>query len=147
MLMAAARAAQDGGLGPRGWVAMDPQADFDESEIRDAERRLEAALEAGDASGWVFDYTEDAVFDGGGEQAVVGRESLLAMARSMRPLRSVSIRPLRTEGRDDLAAVWTRASWVSGPAEGQRTTVDVRGILVWRKEPDGVWRVAMEHIG
>jgi ketosteroid isomerase-like protein len=127
-------------------VAMDPQATFDESEIRDAERRLETALEAGDPTTWVFDYTEDAVFDGGGEHAAVGRESLLAMARSMRPLRSVSIRPLRTEGREDLAVVWTQASWVSGPVD-QATTVDVRGMLVWRKEPDGVWRVAMEHIG
>lgn len=125
---------------------MDRQATFDQSEIRDAERRLEAALEASDPTAWVFDYTEDAVFDGGGEHAAVGRESLLAMARSMRPLRSVSIRPLRTEGREGLAVVWTQASWVSGP-EDQPTTVEVRGMLVWRKEPDGVWRVAMEHIG
>jgi ketosteroid isomerase-like protein len=125
---------------------MDLQADLDESEIRDAERRLETALESDDPTAWVFDYTEDAVFDGGGEHAAVGRESLLAMARSMRPLRSVSIRPLRTAGRQDLAVVWTEASWISGP-EDQPTTVEVRGILVWRKEPDGVWRVAMEHIG
>ncbi|QNN52478.1 YybH family protein [Nocardioides mesophilus] len=126
---------------------MHPQAPFDESEIREAERRLEAALEAADPTSWVLEYTEDAVFDGGGEHAVVGRESLLAMAGSMRPLGSVSIRPLRTEGREGLVAVWCQASWVSGPAESQPTTVDVRGILVWRKEPDGVWRVAMEHIG
>jgi len=125
---------------------MDPQATFDESEIRDAERRLETALEAGDPTAWVFDYTENAVFDGGGEHAVVGRESLLAMARSMPPLRSVSIRPLRTEGRKDLAVVWTQGSWVSGP-EDHPTRVEVRGMLVWRKEPDGLWRVAMEHIG
>ena len=26
-------------------------------------------------------------------------------------------------------------------------TVDVRGIMLWRKEPDGRWRVAMEHVG
>ena len=125
---------------------MDPHADFDESEIRDAERRLETALEAADPTAWVFDYTEDAVFDGGGEHAAVGRESLLAMARSMRPLRSVSIRPLRTEVREGLAVVWTQASWVSG-LEDQPASVEVRGILVWRKEPDGVWRVVMEHIG
>jgi len=25
--------------------------------------------------------------------------------------------------------------------------VAARGILVWRKEADGVWRVAMEHLG
>jgi hypothetical protein len=87
------------------------------------------------------------VFDGGGDHAVVGREWLLAMARSMRPLRSVSIRPLRTEGIGGLAAVWLEAAWVSGPTESDPTNVEVRGMIVWRKEPDGVWRVAMEHIG
>ena len=126
---------------------MDPQAMFDESEIRAAEHRLETALEADDPAAWVLDYTEDAVFDGGGEHAVVGRDSLLAMARSMRPLGSVSIRPLRTEGRGDLAVVWVEAGWVSGPAASEPTTVEVRGMILWRKEPDGVWRVAMEHIG
>ena len=125
---------------------MTTEAVFDESEIRAAEHRLEVALEADDPTAWVFEYTEDAVFDGGGEHAVVGRESLLAMARSMRPLRSVSIRPLRTEGRGGLAAVWAEASWVSGPPD-EPTKVDVRGMILWCKEPDGVWRVAMEHIG
>jgi ketosteroid isomerase-like protein len=126
---------------------MDPKAMFDESEIRAAERRLETALGADDPTAWVFEYTEDAVFDGGGEHAVVGRQSLLAMAESMRRLESVSIRPLRTEGRDGLAVVWAEASWVRGPAEAQPTRVEVRGMMVWRKEPDGVWRVAMEHLG
>jgi ketosteroid isomerase-like protein len=42
--------------------------------------------------------------------------------------------------------VWCEASWVSGSAE-TGSAVDVRGILVWRKESDGRWRVAMERIG
>jgi hypothetical protein len=85
---------------------MNPQAVFDESELCEAEHRLEAALEAADPTAWVLDYTEDAVFDGGGEHALICRDSLLTMASSMNPLRSVSIRPLRTEGSGDLAAVW-----------------------------------------
>ena len=126
---------------------MNAMATFDESEIRAAERRLESSLEADDPTAWVYDYTEDAVFDGGGEHAVVGRERLFAMARSMRPLGSVSIRPLRTSGVGGLAAVWVEATWISGPTESEPTNVAIRGIIVWRKEPDGVWRVAMEHIG
>lgn len=62
----------------------------------------------------------------------------------MNRLRDASIRALRTLGSGDLATVWCEASWASGDA-GER--VDVRGILVWRKESDGRWRVAMEHIG
>jgi ketosteroid isomerase-like protein len=125
---------------------MEPQQTFDESEIRAAEHRLEMALEAPDRTAWVFDYSSDAVFDGGGEHAVVGRDSLLAMAASMPPLTKVSIRPLRTEGRDGLATVWCEGSWVSGSESGP-IEVSVRGMILWRREADGVWRVAMEHIG
>jgi ketosteroid isomerase-like protein len=126
---------------------MPPQQSFDESEIRAAERRLERSLEAVDRTAWVFHYTADAVFDGGGEHAVVGRDALLAMAASMRQLREVRIRPRRTEGREGLAAVWAEASWASGPAEADPAHVKVRGMILWRKEADGVWRVAMEHLG
>jgi uncharacterized protein (TIGR02246 family) len=115
-------------------------------EIRAAEQRLAAALESSDPEAWVSEYTEDAVFDAGGEHAVEGRDALLAMARTMRPLTAVSIRALRTEVSGDLATVWTEATWKSGEAPDQRT-VEVRGILVWRRGADGQWRVAMEHIG
>jgi ketosteroid isomerase-like protein len=120
---------------------------FDEAEIRAAERRLEESLGAGrdNPTAWVYDYTQDAVFDGGGDHAVRGRPALLEMANAMGPLSDVSIRPLRTEGAGSLAAVWVEGSWTGGTPEQPRK-VDVRGMLVWRKEPDGVWRVAMEHI-
>jgi ketosteroid isomerase-like protein len=125
---------------------MHPHERFDESEIRAAELRLETALEAVDRTAWVFEYTADAVFDGGGEHAAVGRDSLLAMAASMPRLTEVSIRPLRTVGCDDLATVWAEASWVSGSTESDSASVVVRGMILWRREADGVWRVAMEHI-
>jgi len=51
---------------------MEQSATFDESEIREAERHLEASLQADDPTAWVYNYTEDAVFDGGGEHAVEG---------------------------------------------------------------------------
>ena len=117
---------------------------FDVAEIRAAERALVAALEAGEA--WVLEYTADAVFDGGGDHVVEGRDALLAMAKDMQPMSSVSIRPRRTEGSGDLATVWFDGSWFSGQPESGRQ-VDVRGIILWRKEADGRWRVAMEHIG
>jgi ketosteroid isomerase-like protein len=58
-----------------------------------------------------------------------------------------SIRPLRTEGRDGLATVWAEASWVSWSDDSTPTNVRVRGMILWRREADGVWRVAMEHSG
>ena len=126
-------------------TAADP-ATFAEEEIRAAERRLEAALESSDRTAWVYEYTEDAVFDAGGDHAVTGREALLAMASAMRPLSHVSIRPLRTEGMGNLAAVWFEASWVGRGEHPDQRTINVRGILVWRRDAGGRWRVAIEHL-
>lgn len=126
-------------------TAADP-ATFAEEEIRAAERRLEAALESSDRTAWVYEYTEDAVFDAGGDHAVTGREALLAMASAMRALSHVSIRPLRTEGMGNLAAVWFEASWVGRGEHPDQRTINVRGILVWRRDAGGRWRVAIEHL-
>jgi ketosteroid isomerase-like protein len=118
---------------------------FDESPIRDAERRLATALQSSDPTAWVYEYAEDAVFDAGGEHVAQGREALLAMAHSMHRLSDVTIRALRTEGIGNLAAVWCEGSWTSGTAPDTRS-VAVRGIIVWRREPDGQWRVVFEHM-
>jgi ketosteroid isomerase-like protein len=127
-------------------MTMSERPAFDEAPIRDAERRLAAALQSADPTAWVYEYTEDAVFDAGGEHAAQGREALLRMARAMRRLSEVSIRALRTEVRGEIAAVWCEGSWISGTAPDEKN-VAVRGIIVWRREPDGVWRVAFEHMG
>jgi ketosteroid isomerase-like protein len=116
-------------------------ATFNESELRAAESALERALQSSDPTAWVYHYTEDAVFVSPGGPAVQGRAALLDMARRMQRLSSVVITPLRTEGSADLASVYARGSWVSG---AQAMTTNVRVIIVWRKEPDGQWRVAQE---
>ena len=120
------------------------QHDFDEAEIRAAERALEQALQSSDPTAWVYLYTEDAVFAAPGEPSVHGRPALLQMAKAMRPLSSVSIQPLRTEGSAGLAAVYAKASWISGRPPEAGSIAKVRGIIVWRKEDDGQWRVAQE---
>jgi ketosteroid isomerase-like protein len=123
---------------------VDASAPFDEAEIRAAERALATALEAPDPTAWVHEYTEDAIFDAGGDHVVEGRDALLAMARTMQPLSSVVLEPLRTEGHGPLATVWFKGSWVSGSTP--ETTVQVRGVILWRKDADGRWRVAVEHV-
>jgi uncharacterized protein (TIGR02246 family) len=120
------------------------EATFDEAEIRAAERALERALESPDPTAWVYAYTEDAVFVGPGAPAVEGRAALLRMAAAMKPLSSVSIRALKTEGAPALACVYVHGSWVSGQASEGSAATYVRGILIWRKEADGQWRVAQE---
>jgi hypothetical protein len=67
------------------------------------------------------------------------------MARGMQPMSSVSIRPLRTRGSGGLATVWFAGSWVSGPPD-TGSVVEVRGMILWQRCPDGRWRVALEHM-
>lgn len=117
---------------------------FNEAEIRTAERALEQALQSSDPTAWVYSYTEDAMFVAPGAPAVQGRAALLQMAKAMKPLSSVSIRPIRTEGSGGLATVYAHASWVSGRPPEAGSVAKMRGILVWRKEADGQWRVALE---
>ena len=120
------------------------QRGFNEGEIRAAERALEAALQSADPTAWVYLYTEDAVFVAPGAPAVQGRAALLQMARAMKPLSSVSIQPIRTEGSGALATVYGHGSWVSGRPPQAGSVAKVRLIIVWRKEADGQWRVAQE---
>jgi len=117
---------------------------FDEGEIRAAERALEQALQAPDPTTWVYSYTEDAVFVAPGAPAVQGRAALLQMAKAMKPLSSVSIQPIRTEGSAKLATVYGHGSWVSGQPTDAGHVTKVRLIIVWHKEADGQWRVAQE---
>jgi ketosteroid isomerase-like protein len=117
---------------------------FNFEEIRSAERALIEALESPDPTAWVYLYTEDAVLLEPGAESVVGREALLQMARSMTPLSSVVISPLRTEGDGNLAYVYGDASWVNGRPPNAGATTKVRLVMIWRKGQDGRWRVAQE---
>lgn len=117
---------------------------FDAAGIRAAERALIQALESSDPTAWVYAYTEDAVFVAPGAPAVQGRAALLPMARAMKPLSSVWIQPMRTEGSGNLATDYAQASWVDGRPPDAGTISMMRWIIVWRKDADGRWRTAQE---
>ena len=120
------------------------QSTFDVTEIRSAERALEKALESPDPTAWVYHYTQDAIFVGPGSPAVQGREALLQMARAMTPVSSVSITELRTEGSGNMACTYGEGAGVNGRPPNAGGTTNVRLMILWRKEADGQWRVAVE---
>ena len=49
-----------------------------------------------------------------------------------------------TLGSDDFAAMFGRATWVSGPRGSDAPVRRRRLLMVWRREPDGRWRIAHE---
>lgn len=117
---------------------------FDVENIRAAERRVTTALCAADVTAWVNEYTADAVILEPGSPPIAGRAALLELARSMKPIARAVIRSDHIEGSGTTAYSYGTASWDSGRPPDATTTTQVRQILVWRQEADGVWRIALE---
>ena len=115
----------------------------DLSAIRAAERALAGAFESADPTAWVDFYTDDAIFVGPGAPAIEGRADLLAVAPQI-SISSMEIDAQSTLGSGDLAATCGRASWVSGPRGSDAPRVRRRFLMVWRRDPDGAWRIARE---
>jgi ketosteroid isomerase-like protein len=117
---------------------------FDTNQIRAAERRVTAALTAPDVTAWVYEYTEDAVLLESASPPLSGRAALRELARSMKPIASATINSDHIEGSGNVAYSYGTATWTSGRSPDATSTSHVRQILAWRREADGVWRIAME---
>jgi ketosteroid isomerase-like protein len=107
---------------------------------------LPEAFESADPPAWVEFYTEDAVFVGPGAPAIEGRSALLAVAPQLGL--SVEIVPDSTLGTDDCGDAGTRElvqqCTRTGLPESSTTLPGRRFLMVWRREPDGRWRIARE---
>ncbi|MGZ4333408.1 MAG: YybH family protein [Gaiellaceae bacterium] len=117
----------------------------DISAIRAAENALAAAFESPDPTAWVDSYTEDAIFVGPGAPALEGRSAFLAAAPQI-SISAMEIVAESTFGAGDFGAVLGRASWVSGPKGSDAPRVRRRFLMVWRREPDGRWRIVREML-
>jgi ketosteroid isomerase-like protein len=114
--------------------------------LRAAEAHLIADLQGADRLAWVQDYTEDAVFQEGTDDPVSGRAALTEMARQLPALSSVSIEPVRTEIQGNLAYVQIRGGYAVGTGAAAGPVARFRGVMIWRKETDGQWRMLHEML-
>ena len=115
----------------------------DVAAIRAAEEALAEAFEALDPTAWVDCYTDDAILAPPGLPTIEGRAALLAAAQQT-AISSLQIVAESTIGAGDFAAILGRASWVSGPRDSGAPRTQQRFLMVWRREPDGRWRIAGE---
>ncbi len=88
-------------------------------------------------------YTDDAIFVGPGRPAIEGRGGLLAAAPEV-TISSMEIVADSTMGAGDFASTLGRVTWVSGPEGSDAPLQRRRFLMVWRREPDGRWRIARE---
>jgi ketosteroid isomerase-like protein len=117
----------------------------DISAIRAAEKALVESFESPDPAAWVDFYTDDAIFVGPGVPAIEGRSALLDAASQI-SISSMEIAAVSTFGMGDFAATFGRATWLSGPTGSDAPRVRRRFLMVWRREPDGRWRIASEML-
>ena len=118
-------------------------ASSDITAIRAAEAALAEAFEAPDPTAWVDSYTDDAIFVGPGVPAIEGRAALLDAAHRF-AISGMEISADSTLGDGDFAATVGHANWVAGPNGSDAPTRRRRFLMVWRREPDGRWRIARE---
>lgn len=121
-------------------VALSPS---DIAAIRTAERALAAAFEDADPSAWVSSYTDDAVFSAPGVPTIEGRDAFLAAAAHV-SISSMRIAAETTIGSGGFAATTGRATWIAGQRGSGASERRRRFLMVWRREPDGQWRIARE---
>jgi len=116
------------------------------ADIRAAEARLVAHLQGPDPIAWVGDYTEDAVFQEGADAPVSGRAALTEVAKQLGPLSHVQLVPLRTMVQGNLAYVQVRGQYAVGQGAGAQPPHAFRGVMIWRRDADGVWRMLHEML-
>jgi ketosteroid isomerase-like protein len=120
-----------------------PSSDI--AAIRETEKALAEAFESPDPAAWVDFYTDDAIFVGPGAPAIEGRSTFLEVAPEV-GMSSVEIVAESILGTGDFAASLGRASWVSRASGSDAPRVRRRFLMVWRREPDGRWRIAREML-
>ena len=77
--------------------------------------------------------------------ALEGRNAFLDAAPHI-SISAMEILADSTLGSGDFAATLGRASWMSGPSGSDAQRVRRRFLMVWRREPDGRWRIAREML-
>ena len=82
---------------------------------------------------------------GPGAPAIEGRSAFLDAVPEI-SISSMEIVADSTLGAGDFAATLGRATWASGPKGSDAPIVRRRFLMVWRREPDGRWRIAREML-
>ena len=120
-------------------------SNFKVEEIRAAERKIIALLEDEDVNKRVAAYTVDAIFVMDGVPPVHGRDELLKRKKTR--LFDVSLVPHSTEGNEKIACVYGVFTGFVGRTESSKgQKISMRFLILWRKESDGVWRIAKEFL-
>lgn len=115
-------------------------------ELERLSRELEAAVARGDAATIASVYADDAVLMPPGFEAARGRPSVEQFWRAAFQfgLKAVTLQPQEVVAAGDLAYEIGAGTARMETPDGQATETTSKYLLVWRRQPDGVWRIAAD---
>ena len=109
-------------------------------------RELEAAVARGDAATIAAVYADDAVLMPPGFEAAHGRPAVEQFWRAAFQfgLKEVALQPQEVVADGNLAYEIGTGTARMESLDGQATDTTSKYILVWRRQPDGTWRIAAD---
>ena len=123
--------------------APDPAAD--EAAIRALMQRTEVANNAADTTGWVALFEDGAVYMPPGMPEVTSRAGLLEVAAGgFGPwAAAIRITPVEVVVAGDWAFVRSAVTGqVTSRSSGEVVPVDVKQVVIYRRQADGEWKIA-----
>ena len=113
------------------------------SEIEAANRALEVAFRTGDLLGVARSYQDDAILLSPSGKRVSGRVEIDEYWTRFQDPLDWQLEVFAVEGEGDIAYQRGRSHLVS-KRDGERHTSVVDFVLVWRRQPDGGWKIAVD---
>lgn len=119
----------------------------DAAVLMEADRAFNDDVSRGGSAAWAQWFAEDGAVIREGTGEIRGREAIRQASTALdRTDVSLSWEPERVEISASGDLGWTTGSYVSvGPgADGEPVERTGRYVSIWRKQPDGSWRVVMD---
>ena len=119
-----------------------------EQILREMEFKLAAAVAAKDSQAFLSLWAQDAAVFPPGEPVVTGKENILAQWAPILtdPLVSLTWSPDKVEISDsgDLGYTYGKYLWTGKGSDGKLAHRNGKYVTIWRKDPDGQWRVVVD---
>ncbi len=114
------------------------------ADVESAHDGLVASFRAGDLAGVARGYTDDAVMLGPDGYRIQGKEAMEKYWTGLRGGRDWTLEALDVDGDRDLVFELGRSTLVHENHDGQIVTSVVKFVGVWRRQPDGSLKLAVD---
>jgi ketosteroid isomerase-like protein len=119
----------------------------DPAVLMEADRAFAAAVAEGGTEAWVSWFAEDGAQIQAGSGEIRGRDAIRELMAGLDdPDFSLTWEPRRADIAASGELGWTTGSYVSKGigASGEPRQAQGRYVTIWRKQPDGAWKVVMD---